>query len=378
MQLLRTYTLGDKLISFEIKSDQSVNFNSFNQTVNYENPDMNIKFPVFSIHGNHDDPSGKSYTATFNVLFVSLFIQLRKYPEGFGRLSSLDLLATSGLINYFGKWTDLTNVDIDPILIKKGDTQLAMYGLSHIHDNRLARLFKDSKVVMEAPDPSSGQWFNLLALHQNRADRGPKNFVPEEELPDFLHLVIWGHEHDCRILPEVNSKKQFYVSQPGSSVATSLSEGEAIDKHIGLLLIHGDQFRIEPIKLKSVRPFIFDTVHLAEVEDELQFNEGNTIEKVQDFVADKVKDMMLLAKDKETDHPNQPKEPLIRLRVVYSDEDQLFNAIRFGQQYNTKVSFRVSYCFTNVEGVGGSVARSVHLLFITLQSDVDSFPCVER
>lgn len=60
MQLLRTYTLGDKVISFEIKSDQSVNFNSFNQTVNYQDPDMNIKFPVFSIHGNHDDPSGKN------------------------------------------------------------------------------------------------------------------------------------------------------------------------------------------------------------------------------------------------------------------------------------------------------------------------------
>lgn len=61
MQLLRTYTLGDKLIPFEIKSDQSVNFNSVNQSVNYEDPDMNIKYPVFSIHGNHDDPSGKSH-----------------------------------------------------------------------------------------------------------------------------------------------------------------------------------------------------------------------------------------------------------------------------------------------------------------------------
>lgn len=251
----------------------------------------------------------------------------------------MDLLATTGLINYFGKWTDLTKVEIDPILIKKGDTQLAMYGLSHIHDNRLARLFFESKVVMEAPDASSGTWFNLLALHQNRADRGPKNYLPEEVLPEFLNLIIWGHEHDCRILPEENQKKNFYVSQPGSSVATSLSEGEAIDKHIGLLLIHGDKFRMEPIKLKSVRPFIFDSIHLGEMEEELGLNEGNTVEKVQDYVADKVKEMMLLAKDKETDHPNQPKEPLIRLRIFYSNEDQLFNAMRFGQQYNKQVSF---------------------------------------
>ena len=26
--------------------------------VNYEDPDINVAIPVFSIHGNHDDPSG--------------------------------------------------------------------------------------------------------------------------------------------------------------------------------------------------------------------------------------------------------------------------------------------------------------------------------
>ena len=28
--------------------------------VNYEDPDINVSIPVFSIHGNHDDPSGVS------------------------------------------------------------------------------------------------------------------------------------------------------------------------------------------------------------------------------------------------------------------------------------------------------------------------------
>jgi double-strand break repair protein MRE11 len=26
--------------------------------VNYEDPNINVAIPVFSIHGNHDDPSG--------------------------------------------------------------------------------------------------------------------------------------------------------------------------------------------------------------------------------------------------------------------------------------------------------------------------------
>ncbi|KAJ6638754.1 Double-strand break repair protein MRE11, partial [Pseudolycoriella hygida] len=332
MQLLRAYTLGDKEIPFEIQSDQSVNFNAINETANFENPDMNIKFPVFSIHGNHDDPSGKLFR------LIDVFYYSKQTTLGFGRLSSLDLLATSGLVNYFGKWTDLSQVDIDPILIRKGETQLAMYGLSHIHDNRLARLFYDKKVVLKAPDESTGRWFNLFVLHQNRADRGIKNFIDENTLPSSIDLIIWGHEHDCRIDPELNLKQKYHVSQPGSSVATSLSEGESIDKHVGLLHIHGNEFVMKSIRLNSVRPFIFDTVHLREVEEEQGFNEGNTSEKVQEYVAMKVNDMIKLAKDKETDHPNQPKLPLIRLRVFYNDEDQLFNAIRFGQQFHTKVA----------------------------------------
>jgi double-strand break repair protein MRE11 len=28
--------------------------------VNYEDPNINVAIPVFSIHGNHDDPSGVS------------------------------------------------------------------------------------------------------------------------------------------------------------------------------------------------------------------------------------------------------------------------------------------------------------------------------
>lgn len=183
------------------------------------------------------------------------------------------MLSTTGLVNYFGKWTDLTHIDIKPILMRKGETQLALYGLSYIHDNRLARLFLDSKVILEKPDEKTGVWFNIMVLHQNRADRGPKNFLPEEILPGFLDLVIWGHEHDCRIWPEENAVKEFYVTQPGSSVATSLSEGESIEKHIGLLLVHKNEFKLEPIKLQTVRPFIFESVNLGDLEEELHLDE---------------------------------------------------------------------------------------------------------
>lgn len=192
----------------------------------------------------------------------------------------MDLLETSGLLNYFGKCNDLENVNVQPILMRKGDTQLALYGLSHIHDNRLARLFQDTKVSMELPDERSDKWFSMMVLHQNRADRGTKNYIPEEILPSFLDFVLWGHEHDCRVIPEEVPGQKYYITQPGSSVATSLSEGEALDKHIAILHICKEQFKLEPIKLQTVRPFIFKSIKLQDYDDELDLDEGDVKPKV--------------------------------------------------------------------------------------------------
>ncbi|CAO1377706.1 unnamed protein product [Diamesa hyperborea] len=315
IKLLRDYTLGDDDIEIEFLSEQKINFPAaMNQTVNYEDPNINVSIPVFSIHGNHDDISG------------------------FGRLSSMDLLSSTGLLNYFGKWTDLNKVEITPIVLKKNATTAALYGLSHIHDARLARMFRDSKVFLRKPETDDEKIFNIMVLHQNRADRGRLNFLPEEEIPKFIDLAIWGHEHDCRILPEQNGKTGVFISQPGSSVATSLSEGESIEKHCGILLIHKKEFDMIPIKLKTVRPFVFESVDLDDYVDDLKLNEGNTESKVLAFCNSKIEEMLKKAEAKRSKDPNQPKLPLIRLRVIYSNECYTLNTIRFGQQYADRVA----------------------------------------
>lgn len=58
----------------------------------------------------------------------------------------MDVLSATGLVNYFGKWTDLTHVEISPIILKKRNTHVALYGLSYINDQRLSRLYRDEKV----------------------------------------------------------------------------------------------------------------------------------------------------------------------------------------------------------------------------------------
>lgn len=50
----------------------------------------------------------------------------------------------------------------------------------------------------------------------------------------------------------------------GSPVATSLCEGEAKPKHVAILKVYKDKFLIEAIKLRTVRPFVMDTVILSE------------------------------------------------------------------------------------------------------------------
>lgn len=50
------------------------------------------------------------------------------------------------------------------------------------------------------------------------------------------------------------------VLQPGSSVATALSEGESRPKHVQLLEVMGINFRLTKLPLQTVRPFVFEQV----------------------------------------------------------------------------------------------------------------------
>ncbi|CAG9837965.1 unnamed protein product [Diabrotica balteata] len=311
LELMKKYCLGDRPVSIEFLSNPSQNFSqSANATVNYEDPNLNVSFPVFSIHGNHDDPTGKKH------------------------ISALDIISTSGLVNYFGRWENLDKVDITPILLQKGKSKLALYGLSHIRDERLGRLFLDGKVKMLSPKDKD-DWFHLLVWHQNRATRGAKNFIPDDCLPDFLNLVIWGHEHDCRIEPE-RKLNDVFISQPGSSVATSLIEGESITKKVGILKIYETNFKMEPVELETVRPFKYAEINLSD-ENRLGNDGSSFSEQAMQIVCAKIDEMIKEAKDLK--HAKKVSEkPLIRLIVKYKNERAVFNSIRFGQMYTEKVA----------------------------------------
>lgn len=106
-----------------------------------------------------------------------------------------------------------------------------MYGMGNTKDTRLHAELRQNRVHLYQPaDDGQDEFFNLLLVHQNRVKHGPQSYLPEGMFDDSIDLVVWGHEHDCRIEPEPIAQKRYFITQPGSSVATSLAHGEAIPK----------------------------------------------------------------------------------------------------------------------------------------------------
>jgi double-strand break repair protein MRE11 len=96
VNILRQFTFGENPITFEIISDQAKNFPTTSvecveqlqiptdlavssrflvdvvtrcsKHCNYEDPNFNVALPIFSIHGNHDDPSGAGAYSTMDLL----------------------------------------------------------------------------------------------------------------------------------------------------------------------------------------------------------------------------------------------------------------------------------------------------------------------
>jgi double-strand break repair protein MRE11 len=73
--------MGPNSVKIRMLSDPAKNFQS--GSVNYLDPNYSVHLPIFSIHGNHDDPS--------------------RDPGCKDMLAALDLLSVSNFINYFGR-----------------------------------------------------------------------------------------------------------------------------------------------------------------------------------------------------------------------------------------------------------------------------------
>ena len=326
MRALRKNCLGMKPCELEFLSDAHEVFEGAFNHANYQDPDINISIPVFSIHGNHDDPSGD------------------------GHLCSLDLLQVAGLVNYFGRVPEADNIQARPILLQKGQTKLALYGLSNVRDERMFRTFRDNRVKWFRPNVQRTDFFNLLAVHQNHHAHTATGYLPENMLPDFMDLVVWGHEHECLIDPHHNPETGFHVMQPGSSVATSLVPGEAVPKQVAILSVTGKNFEVEKVPLKTVRPFVTAELVLATDKrfkgvDKKKDNRQDITRRLMDIVEEMIEQAnaeWLSIQDEDREQQEEPPLPLIRLKVEYTAPEggsyDVENPQRFSNRFVGKVA----------------------------------------
>ena len=208
------------------------------------NENLSVAIPIFMIHGNHDDPSGLE------------------------NLSNIDLMSSNNYVNYFGKVNNVEDIEVVPILLVKGETKLALYGIGNMKDERLNMAFESKRIRFKRPARDPDSWFNLLVLHQNKYKGmhlgvSRRNSITEGMIPRFFHLVVWAHEHES--IPHVFEchENGVHFLQPGSTVATSLIHAESKDKHCFYLQVHKTAFKVQAIRLQDIRPFAYDHIELS-------------------------------------------------------------------------------------------------------------------
>ena len=151
--------------------------------VNYEDPNLNVGLPVFMIHGTLalPVPVCDAARASRQIAPSDLDLGVPTFsnpahdalnpgaagnhddPAGAENLSAIDLLSTCGLVNYFGKHvltgSGTGKIKIKPVLMRKGNTKLALYGLGYIRDARLHQMFSikgNVCLLYTSPSPRDG------------------------------------------------------------------------------------------------------------------------------------------------------------------------------------------------------------------------------
>lgn len=210
--------------------------------MNFMSTEKKVKLPIVGIHGNHD------------------------YPMHISRDSAYEMLSITKNISYIGKCPDITKLVLTPVVFKHKELPLAVaiYGIGYIKDIQLTTLLEQKRYTIDqVPEEISKHYnvFSILLFHQNRfkgeAAKGGPVSIKYSQLPEGFDLVIWGHEHDCftSLIHSENPRCDIY--QPGSSVSTSFTEGEALHKHFGIVEVNSDaSFNMEYVRLKTAREMI--------------------------------------------------------------------------------------------------------------------------
>lgn len=112
---------------------------------------------------------------------------------------------------------------------------------------------------------------------------------------------------------------------------------------MAILSVCRKQFEIEPLRLKSVRPFVMKEIVLKDVPQLRTLAERDNKSQVLQYLLDRTEEAIEEANDqwlsRQDTHSRQrdPPLPLIRLRVEYSGGFQVENPQRFSHRFIGRV-----------------------------------------
>lgn len=291
--------------------------------------EVNLKYPIFVINGNHDQPSGANMT------------------------SPCEILSSCGLIYYFEKFIGDTKFILKPVLIERGDITVAIYGLTYINSEHFMSLLKNTinlsgNPILEFDNiPAEGDTkrYSILLIHQDRPARGNKNLEAPYSLSKicpWMNLIIWGHEHDNKT--KIDNKYGFDIIQPGSTIITQYKKYDEPKRGIDIVELIDDQnvVKINDFKnfeLETARSYIFDELDLSKVDCFKKYFDSKA---KQEKIKEKINSLI-------EQNTNKQKLPIVRLCVISSPLIQ-FNDVSYKQasfEFSDKVANPNSMVYTS-------------------------------
>ena len=253
-------------------------YNGLTEPPNINSDDLNVNIPFFVIHGNHDAPAGENVPAPCK------------------------LLSTVKFINYFKTENIDDYINLSPVVIRRNDLDVVLYGIGFLFQKAFYNALKNKKFNFLKPNIQLNQNVYIICLiHQDKIGRDSKMENFQEMMTStysFIDLFIWGHEHE-HIKYQDGSK----VMQIGSTICTNLSKKSSFGNYMVIyeISLNNDEIHTNftEIPLQKTRPLLYKNISIPL---SLSMKKEDYISKIETEIQN------LLAK-------SEFEKPFVRLRI---------------------------------------------------------------
>ena len=150
--------------------------------------------------------------------------------------------------------------------------------------------------------------YNIFMIHQDRF-RNSIGLFDRNQIPDWIDVTLWGHEHNCRITEnfpfevekfttEEQVSREIKIVMPGAPIPTSLTEAEAGQKFVSKFTVfqgeNGYEANFDVIPLENTRPFIYHRENLnRNIMHNVKKEEEEILKKIRSAIEDQSKPIFL-------------------------------------------------------------------------------------